>query len=71
MKKSTILAVPLLALMLLVALTPSARAAVVDSAKGATASLMHLCTRFCGCHHHHHGHVWCSGRADYWCPGHH
>jgi hypothetical protein len=70
MKKSTLIALPLLALTLLVALTPTARAAVVDGAKGVTASLMHLCTRFCGCHHRHCGHEWCSGRQHYWCPGH-
>lgn len=33
-------------------------------------TLQHLCQRYCGNHHHHHGHVWCSGHADYWCPGH-
>lgn len=31
----------------------------------------HLCTRFCGHHCHHHGHVWCGGYEDFWCPGHH
>jgi hypothetical protein len=70
MKKSTILAVPLLALVLAVALQPSAQAAVIASAKKATASLMHTCVRFCGCHHHHHCHNWCDGRRHYHCPGH-
>ena len=70
MKKSTILAVPLLVLMLAVALTPSTQAAVIDSAKKAAASLMHRCVRFCGCHHHHHCHDWCDGRRHYHCPGH-
>jgi hypothetical protein len=70
MKKSTILAVPLLALALLVAFTPTTQAAVVGFSKKATASLMHLCTRFCGCHHRHCGHEWCNGYQHFWCPGH-
>lgn len=37
----------------------------------AKAAVLHVCERFCGCHHHHHGHEWCSGHRHYWCPGHH
>lgn len=70
MKKSAILAIPLLVLTLLVAFTPSTQAAVVGVTKQAASSLMHLCTRFCGSHRHHHGHEWCGGYQHYWCPGH-
>lgn len=70
MKKSAILAVPLLILLLVFTLTPGTEAAVTRTKK-ATATLMHLCTRFCGCHHHHHGHEWCNGYQHFWCPGHH
>lgn len=61
-----------LALALVAAFAMPARAAyVADKATStARAAVMHLCQRFCGNHHHHHGHQWCGHGEDYWCPGH-
>lgn len=59
------------ALAFLAITSPSQASYAVQKAVSITKStLMHLCERFCGNHHHHHGHRWCDGHADYWCPGH-
>lgn len=50
---------------------PVQAAYIADKATtAARATVMHLSQRFCGNHHHHHGHQWCSGHRDYWCSGH-
>ncbi len=51
---------------------PAQAGYVADKALSTSRAVMgHLCQRFCGCHHHHHGHEWCDGHRHYWCPGHH
>ena len=50
---------------------PAQAAYVAEKTVSTTrAAVMHLCQRFCGNHHHHHGHQWCGHGEDYWCPGH-
>jgi hypothetical protein len=70
MKKSFAITAALAVVACTLAFTPSAQAAISSTVTEAGAQLMRLCTRFCGCHHHHHGHVWCGGHEDFWCPGH-
>jgi hypothetical protein len=58
------------ALVATVAMPAQAAYVAEKTVSTARAAVMHLCQRFCGNHHHHHGHQWCGHGEDYWCPGH-
>ncbi|MBL9184051.1 MAG: hypothetical protein JNN17_18050 [Verrucomicrobiaceae bacterium] len=69
--KVTVMGITLAIALFVSAAMPAQAAYVVQKAAStARAAVMHLCERFCGNHHHHHGHRWCGHGEDYWCPGH-